>query len=288
MAMTKATNDLTYAKTKRDEAEAVLIKTKASLDNITKDDKDYPKFRCIYLKALIVFKKAQYNATEALIKLSFIDISEILLRKDTKTTPKFDNDWKEVNNLNFSRISSSRFNDIKYLTSIQTLNLDHRYVLDDLNVLDNLDDLDNLDVLNVTDLSMAMTKATNDLTYAKTKQDEAEAVLIKTKASLDNITKDDKDYPKFKCIYLKALIVFKKAKYDATEALIKFSFIDISEILLRKDTKTTPKFDNDWKEVNNLNFSRISSSNPLNLDHRYVLDVLHVPDLEDEKFEEVD
>ena len=86
-------------------------------------------------------------------------------------------------------------------------------------------------------LSMAMTKATNDLIYAKTKRDEAEAVLIKTKASLDNITKDDKDYPKFKCIYLKALIVFKKAKYDATEAVIKFSFIEISEILLRKDYK---------------------------------------------------
>jgi hypothetical protein len=62
----------------------------------------------------------------------------------------------------------------------------------------------------MTDLSMAMTKATNDLTYTKTKRDEAEAVLIKTKASLDNITKDDKDYPKFRCIYLKALIVFKK------------------------------------------------------------------------------
>jgi hypothetical protein len=143
MAMTKATNDLTYAKTKRDEAEVVLIEAKAHLDNITKDDKDYPKFRCIYLKALIVFKKAEYNATEALIKFSFIDISEILLRKDTKTTPDFDYHWKKVNNLNLSRISSSRFNDIEYLTPIKDIFFKSE---------DNLDDLDVLNVLDVPDL----------------------------------------------------------------------------------------------------------------------------------------
>jgi hypothetical protein len=157
MAMTKATNDLKYAKTKRDEAKVVLIEAKAHLDNITKDDKDYPKFRCIYLEASEVFEKAEYNATEALIKFSFIDISEILLRKDTKTTPDFDYHWKKVNNLNLSRISSSRFNDIEYLTPIKDIffkSEDNLNNLDDLDDLDNItkDDKDYLDVLNVTDL----------------------------------------------------------------------------------------------------------------------------------------
>jgi hypothetical protein len=77
-------------------------------------------------------------------------------------------------------------------------------------------------------LSMAMTKATNDLTYAKTKEKEAKAVLIESKAFLDNITKDDEDYPKFNCLHLKALMEFEKAKYNATEALIKLSFISVS------------------------------------------------------------
>ena len=78
-----------------------------------------------------------------MIKFSFKDISEILLRKDTKTTPDFDYHWKKVNNLNLSRISSSRFNDIEYLTPIKDIFFKSE---------DNLNNLDDLDVLNVTDL----------------------------------------------------------------------------------------------------------------------------------------
>ena len=67
---------------------------------------------------------------------------------------------KKVNNLNLSRISSSRFNDIEYLTPIKDIffkSEDNLNNLDDLNVLDDLDnitkdDKDYLDVLNVPDL----------------------------------------------------------------------------------------------------------------------------------------
>ena len=142
-----------YAKTKRDEAEVVLIETKVFLDNITKDDEDYPKFRCIYLKALIVFEKAKYNAIEAFIKLSFIDIKNIMTTrdfKDMKTTSDFNNHWEKVNNLNFSRINPSWFYDIEYLTPIKNLyDLD---VFDNLDDLENRDDLDDLDVQDLVEI----------------------------------------------------------------------------------------------------------------------------------------